>query len=143
MSNDLSVPSVIVPVAVAEPAAPAKGSASVGDQLPKATLPSLVEPNPSLQLEPALGLIVIQFRNDAGAVTDSIPSERQLQAYQRWATTQFGPAPPGMPLMGTSSGAPAQRQHVAAAKAVATREHAVSTSAQHSAVPAHVSNGQR
>jgi hypothetical protein len=40
--------------------------------------------------------VVIEFRNDAGAVTDSIPSERQLQAYQRWQTTQFGPVPHGM-----------------------------------------------
>jgi hypothetical protein len=47
-------------------------------------------------LDPALGLVVIEFRNDAGAVTDSIPSERQLEAYQRWQTTQFGPVPHGM-----------------------------------------------
>lgn len=52
--------------------------------------------NPSFRLDPALGLVVIEFRNDAGAVTSSIPSERQLQAYQRWQTTQFGPAPHGM-----------------------------------------------
>jgi hypothetical protein len=65
-----------------------------------------VEPNPSLQLDPALGLVVIQFRNDAGDVTASIPSERQLQAYQRWATTQFGPAPDNMPMHGgTADGA--------------------------------------
>jgi hypothetical protein len=52
--------------------------------------------NPSFRLDSALGLVVIEFRNDAGAVTDSIPSERQLQAYQRWQTTQFGPVPHGM-----------------------------------------------
>jgi hypothetical protein len=52
--------------------------------------------NPSYRLDSALGLVVIEFRNDAGAVTDSIPSERQLQAYQRWQTTQFGPVPHGM-----------------------------------------------
>ena len=66
-----------------------------------------MEPNPSLQLEPTLGLVVIQFRNDAGMVTNSIPSERQLRAYQRWATTQLGPAPRGMPLMRTPGGAAA------------------------------------
>ena len=53
-------------------------------------------PNPSLQLEPALGLVVIEFRNDSGAVTTSIPSERQIAAYQRWQQTKFGPAPDGM-----------------------------------------------
>jgi hypothetical protein len=52
--------------------------------------------NPSYRLDSALGLVVIEFHNDAGTVTDSIPSERQLQAYQRWQTTQFGPVPHGM-----------------------------------------------
>ena len=42
-----------------------------------------------------LGLVVIEFRNDSGTVTTSIPSERQLEAYQRWETTQLGPAPAG------------------------------------------------
>jgi len=135
MSNDLTVPSVTMPVAAADSAALAKGSASVAVELPKAA-PSPVEPNPSLQLEPALGLVVIQFRDDAGAVTDSIPSERQLQAYQRWATTQFGPAPRGMPLMGARSGA-AGRQHTAVAKPVAAREPAVSTPAPRPPTPHH------
>ena len=134
MSNGLTVPSVTMPIAVAESAALAKGSTSVAVELPKAAALSLVEPNPSLQLEPALGLVIIQFRDDAGAVTDSIPSERQLQAYQRWATTQFGPAPRGMPLMGTRSGA-AGRQHAAVAKPVAAREPAVSTPAPRSLTP--------
>lgn len=137
MSNDLIVPSVTMPVAVAESAALAKGSNTVAVELPKAAAPSLVEPNPSLQLEPTLGLVVIQFRDDAGAVTDSIPSERQLQAYQRWATTQLGPVPRGMPLMGTPSSAAAQRQHAASAKTVPTKEPAVSTPAPRSLTPHH------
>ena len=37
--------------------------------------------NPSLLLEPSLGLVVIQFRDAAGAVTLSIPSARQIAAY--------------------------------------------------------------
>jgi hypothetical protein len=49
--------------------------------------------NPTLRLDAALGLVVIEFRNDSGAVTTSIPSERQLEAYQRWEQTQAGPAP--------------------------------------------------
>src|SRR5215472_16486743 len=53
--------------------------------------------NPTLRLDPALGLVVIEFLNDTGAVTTSIPSERQLQAYQRWRTTQVGPTPAGEP----------------------------------------------
>ena len=38
--------------------------------------------NPALRLDPALGLIVIEFRNDAGSITSTIPSERQLEAYR-------------------------------------------------------------
>lgn len=49
--------------------------------------------NPSLRLDPALGIVVLEFRNDAGAVTTSVPSQRQLQAYQRWAQTHSGQTP--------------------------------------------------
>jgi hypothetical protein len=48
-----------------------------------------------LRLDAALGLVVIEFRNDSGAVTTSIPSERQIAAYQRWDVTHFGPTPMG------------------------------------------------
>ena len=41
-------------------------------------------PNPQLRLDPALGLVVIEFRDDAGTVTTSIPSQRQLEAYRMW-----------------------------------------------------------
>ena len=39
-------------------------------------------PNPSLRLDSQLGLVVIEFRNDSGGVTESIPTPRQLQAYR-------------------------------------------------------------
>jgi hypothetical protein len=51
--------------------------------------------NPTLRLDAALGLVVIEFRNDRGDITTSIPSKRQLQAYQRWNDTRFGPPPAG------------------------------------------------
>lgn len=38
--------------------------------------------NPSLVLDPTLGLVVIEFHNNAGAVVNSIPSARQLEAYR-------------------------------------------------------------
>lgn len=111
MSNDLTVPSITTAAAAAEPAGQAKAVVSVSAVDIKPVTP--VEPNPSLELDPALGLVVIQFRNDSGAVTDSIPSERQLAAYQRWATTQFGPAPTGMPAIGAPAAGHAE-QHAAA-----------------------------
>jgi hypothetical protein len=52
-------------------------------------------PNPNLRLDPPLGIVVIEFRNDtSGVITTSIPSERQLAEYQRWDVTHFGPTPP-------------------------------------------------
>jgi hypothetical protein len=59
-------------------------------------------PNPTLQLNAALGLVVIEFRNDAGVVTNSIPSQQQLNAYRLWQTAGIG-SPPN--LGGSSTGA--------------------------------------
>jgi hypothetical protein len=50
---------------------------------------------------------VIEFRNASGAVTTSIPSQRQLQAYQRWDDTRLGPAPPGCTNVPASTPPPA------------------------------------
>jgi hypothetical protein len=38
--------------------------------------------NPSFQFDPTVGIVVIDFHNDTGAVTNSIPSQRQLEAYR-------------------------------------------------------------
>ena len=38
--------------------------------------------NPSLHLDLALNLVVLQFVDDKGEVTDSIPSAKQLKAYR-------------------------------------------------------------
>lgn len=46
-----------------------------------ATTPA--HPNPTLRLDSALGLVVIEFRDESGAVTHSIPSAHQLEAYRR------------------------------------------------------------
>ena len=50
-------------------------------------------PNPQMRLDPALGLVVIEFRDTSGAVTTSIPSQRQLSAYRMWE--QNRPLPVG------------------------------------------------
>jgi hypothetical protein len=39
--------------------------------------------NPSLRLDAALGLVVIEFRDASGSITSSIPSQRQLEAYRQ------------------------------------------------------------
>jgi len=134
MSNDLVVPPVAVAVSATESTGQAKVAAATVAMEPKQTVTSSVGPNPSLQLDPALGLVVIEFRNDAGAVTTSIPSERQIQAYQRWAATHIGPAPRGMPASGIST---ATSQHPRAESAPAKRAARTEASPQTQVVTNH------
>ena len=49
-------------------------------------------PNPSLRLDPALGLVVLEFRDQAGR-TATLPTERELAAY-RTARGRPEPTPP-------------------------------------------------
>ena len=89
MSNDLSIGPTSSTPAVRQ--AEAVHAASVSKVSAEATA-SPGTPNPTLRLDPALGLVVIEFVNQSGAVTSSIPSQRQLTAYQDGTA-----APPGDP----------------------------------------------
>ena len=40
-----------------------------------------LQPSPKLTIDPALSLVVLEFRDDSGAVVNTIPSARQLAAY--------------------------------------------------------------
>src|SRR5262249_2872666 len=92
MANDLTIQAAAAMRVGSDTAGSSRAPATepIAAQEPPAASPV---PNPSLRLNAALGLVVIEFRNDAGTVTSSIPSQRQLEAYQRWETTRFGPAP--------------------------------------------------
>ena len=95
MSNDLAVEAVPAVRTITDQVGGGKVAASQPvPQLEQATSTSPF-PNPSLRLDPALGIVVLEFRSNTGAVTTSIPSERQLQAYQRWDATHLGPMPAG------------------------------------------------
>jgi len=71
------------------------GSEAVPSEALVQTTPSPPHPipNPTLELDPALGLVVIQFRNANGAITSSIPSQQQIDAYRLWQETKIGPRP--------------------------------------------------
>jgi len=81
-------------------------------------------PNPSLRLDPALGLVVLEFRDKSGR-TATLPTERELAAYRtqrgRSEGRQAGPleagGPGAVPMVqaGQHSAAPA-----ATAKAAGT-----------------------
>jgi hypothetical protein len=94
MSNDITVQAIGSAQTGSEPVADARPTAALAPPQARAA-PSTAYTNPSLRLDPALGLVVIEFRNAAGVVTTSVPSQQQLAAYQRWETTRIGTAPPG------------------------------------------------
>jgi hypothetical protein len=55
------------------------------DPAPAATSSAAGPPlvNPGLHLDPALNLVVLQFFDSQGDVVQSIPSQKQLQAYKQ------------------------------------------------------------
>lgn len=80
--------------------------------------PEAAPPNPTLRIEPALGLVVLELHGPGGE-TRTIPSERELEAY-RSAARQAGPRaggdgdqtsspPAGSPTPGSATG-PAARE---------------------------------
>lgn len=44
-----------------------------------------MQPNPSYRIDPSLNMVVIEFIGDGGVVKSSLPTPRQLDAYQRSA----------------------------------------------------------
>src|SRR5579872_115125 len=96
MSNDVA----IQPIAAAHSASDVIGGpsqASVApspEQQPAAKSPPIY--NPTVRFDSTLGLVVIEFRNDSGVVTTQVPSQQQLDAYQRWNETRLGPMPAGL-----------------------------------------------
>ena len=93
MLNDVSFPAIAAVHSGSVPVTEQKAQAA---DLTQAVPPVTPVINPTLRLDAALGLVVIEFRNDSGAITTSIPSQRQLQEYQRWQTTRVGPTQAGV-----------------------------------------------
>jgi len=90
MSSDLSIGAVASDPAIRTPDAAKAGVDATASVASDATAPGT--PNPTLRLDAALGLVVIEFLSKTGAVTTSIPTQRELTAYQD-GTAQ----PPGTP----------------------------------------------
>jgi hypothetical protein len=53
--------------------------------------------NPSYQFDPTVGLVVIEFHDNAGTLTNSIPTQRQLEAYRTHQETPPGEGTPSIP----------------------------------------------
>jgi hypothetical protein len=97
MPSDIRITMAPSPIVGSETAAGVRPTGAVPASAAQATAaPSATAnptPNPTLELDAALGLVVIQFHNDSGAVTSSIPSQQQIDAYRLWQETRIGPAP--------------------------------------------------
>ena len=95
MSNDIA----FQPVATVRPTGDSLDEMKISPTArapPQPVSTPLPTPNPTLRLDPALGMVVIEFHNTSGALTTSIPSQRQLAAYQKWSVTHVGPTPSGL-----------------------------------------------
>ena len=93
MSHDLTIQSTARIQGPGDSAAPAKGGVSGGRaSVPATPVAKAVQPytNPALRLDPALGLVVIEFHDDSGKLTSSIPNQRQIDAYRRHGATLPG-----------------------------------------------------
>jgi hypothetical protein len=56
------------------------------------TKPGRFYVNPDYQFDPALGLVVVQFHDASGKLTNSIPSQRQLEEYKAQQAHTVKPA---------------------------------------------------
>ena len=91
MSNLLSI----------QPGLPLRGSgdntapAQSTEQTAKpAAKPAPLFVNPSFQYDPTVGLVVIDFHDNDGRVSNSIPSQQQLDAYRSHLAYPPGEQPP-------------------------------------------------
>jgi len=79
---------VIAPLTLSQPILSARGNgapAATSAKFETPPSPSTGTPNlnPGFRLDPALNLAVLQFFDEKGDVTQTIPSQKQLQAYQQ------------------------------------------------------------
>ena len=86
MASDLSITQAVpvAPVARAQSPTPAASPASAASTAAQSSRSSASpQLNPGLHLDLALNLVVLQFFNAKGDVIQSIPSQKQLEAYQQ------------------------------------------------------------
>jgi hypothetical protein len=94
MSNPSLIPAGLPVPGSGETTAPARGTAPSQTEAAPTTKPVQLFVNPSYRFDPTVGLVVIEFHNDTGGVSNSIPSARQLEAYRTHQETPPGEVPP-------------------------------------------------
>jgi hypothetical protein len=91
MSNTLSIQTSLPILGPGDSTAPARSTAPASVQEPAKAVPLFV--NPSFQFDGPVGLVVIEFHDETGKVTSSIPNQRQLNAYRTHQETPPGETP--------------------------------------------------
>ncbi|HVC61420.1 MAG TPA: hypothetical protein VND19_13795 [Acetobacteraceae bacterium] len=91
MPNDLNVKPVGPVLGASEnPAGPKPEMFTPLAQAPPAAPTPVLVANPTLRFDVASGLVVIEFHDQAGAITTSVPTLRQLEAYRVWSPPARG-----------------------------------------------------
>jgi hypothetical protein len=75
-------------------------------------------PSPTLRFNASLGILVIEFHNDAGQVANSIPTQRQLEAYRTRADAGPQPVPQLFPTESQAASGTPETASPAAAKPI-------------------------
>lgn len=79
MPHDMTIPAVQAVTTNPDPPQARSPGSKPAEPLPTASSPYV---NPTLRLNAELGLVVMEFRDESGALTATIPSERQIEAYR-------------------------------------------------------------
>ncbi len=97
MSTELSIHPIPPVIAAGDNAATARSNAQAPSPAAPEAKPVQLFVNPSFQFDPSVGLVVIAFHDDSGKVENSIPSERQLEAYRTHQEALPGQTAPKAP----------------------------------------------
>jgi hypothetical protein len=95
MSNQLAIQAGLPVHGSGDSTAPPRSTTPI--HTPEATKPVALFVNPSYRFDPTVGLVVIEFHNSQGTLSNSIPSQRQLQAYRTHLETPPGEQAPAAP----------------------------------------------
>jgi hypothetical protein len=77
MLEEVAIGPVLVAPSATQPTPAAPATASTVND----AITSPAHTSPSLELDAAIGIVVIQYRNQAGQIELSIPNQQQLDAY--------------------------------------------------------------
>jgi hypothetical protein len=94
MSNPISIPATLPVSGPGDGVTPSRIPVSEQGQAVK-PVPLFV--NPSFQFDPTVGIVVINFHDDKGTLTSSIPNQRQLAAYRSHREALPGDQSPQVP----------------------------------------------